>query len=156
MFFRQEEVGHNIGGNVKCVYVTGPLFSEGEKEFNLKLAKRIENLGFKVVLPQRNGPIFEELTKRMSKEKAAEKVFEWDVKALDKSDIVVYIMDGRVPDEGAAIEIGMAFKGGKTCIGLKTTNISFIEDEDNSMIDGCLTEKHRSVDDLLNGLKKYL
>ncbi len=37
------------------IYFAGPLFSEAEKKFNQNLTEKIEDLGFKVFLPQRDG-----------------------------------------------------------------------------------------------------
>ena len=35
------------------IYFAGPLFSEAEKRFNLRLSERLEEAGFRVFLPQR-------------------------------------------------------------------------------------------------------
>jgi nucleoside 2-deoxyribosyltransferase len=37
------------------IYFAGPLFSEAEKQFNLRLGERLEEAGFCVFLPQRDG-----------------------------------------------------------------------------------------------------
>jgi hypothetical protein len=37
------------------IYLAGPLFSEAERRFNLRLTQRLEALGFEVFLPQRAG-----------------------------------------------------------------------------------------------------
>ena len=37
------------------IYLAGPLFSEAERRFNLRLTHRLEALGFEVFLPQRDG-----------------------------------------------------------------------------------------------------
>lgn len=37
------------------IYFAGPLFSQAEKEFNLRLTFKLESLGFNVFLPQRDG-----------------------------------------------------------------------------------------------------
>ena len=39
----------------KELYFAGPLFNDAERAFNLALTKKIESLGYKVFLPQRDG-----------------------------------------------------------------------------------------------------
>ena len=39
----------------KRIYFAGPMFSQGEKDFNLKLVKVLEDHGYEVFLPQRDG-----------------------------------------------------------------------------------------------------
>lgn len=45
-------------------------------------------------------------------------IFEKDVQELKNSDVVVFNMDGRVPDEGACVEIGIGYALGKECVQL--------------------------------------
>ena len=49
---------------------------------------------------------------------------------------------GRVPDEGACVELGIAYALGKKCIGYKTDdrNLDFTGD-DNLFIEGCMDFK---------------
>lgn len=47
-------------------------------------------------------------------------IFDRDVQKIGNWDDVVFNMDGRVPDEGACVEIGIAYALGKKCIELKT------------------------------------
>jgi nucleoside 2-deoxyribosyltransferase len=37
------------------VYTAGPLFPEAERRLNLGLVERLESLGFRVFIPQRDG-----------------------------------------------------------------------------------------------------
>ncbi|MBR0137989.1 MAG: hypothetical protein IJM15_06220 [Erysipelotrichaceae bacterium] len=39
----------------KKIYFAAPLFSEGEREYNLKLVEILESYGYEVFLPQRDG-----------------------------------------------------------------------------------------------------
>ena len=50
-------------------------------------------------------------------------------------------MDGRVPDEGACVEIGLGFAYGKECIGLKTDSRTFMDNSDNPMLTGGLKDR---------------
>jgi len=65
-------------------------------------------------------------------------IFTYDLEELKKSDILVCIMDGRVPDEGACVELGIAYAWGKECYGLKTDTRSVIHAQDNPMITGAV------------------
>lgn len=47
-------------------------------------------------------------------------------------------MDGKVPDEGACVEIGIAYALGKECIGLKTDARGAFGGADNPMVLGAL------------------
>lgn len=59
-------------------------------------------------------------------------------------------MEGRVPDEGACVEVGMAFAWGKECYGLKTDSRSLMNAQDNPMIIGALQGRvAHSFDELL-------
>lgn len=38
------------------VYLAAPLFTDAEREFDARLAARLEGAGYRVFLPQRDGP----------------------------------------------------------------------------------------------------
>ncbi len=42
-------------GNGKKVYFAGPMFNHAEKDFNLKITNVLEEFGYEVFLPQRDG-----------------------------------------------------------------------------------------------------
>ncbi|MBP5727242.1 MAG: nucleoside 2-deoxyribosyltransferase, partial [Clostridia bacterium] len=47
---------------------------------------------------------------------------------MDWCDAVLFLFDGRVPDEGACFELGYCcYAKGKRCIGYKTDARSFID-----------------------------
>jgi nucleoside 2-deoxyribosyltransferase len=92
------------------IYIAAPLFSASEREFNLQLAVAFEKLGFEVFLPQRDGteaknPEYSELPL----EDRRIIMFELDRDQIIGADIFIYVLDGRVPDEGAAVELGIAY-----------------------------------------------
>lgn len=123
----------------KNVYIAAPLFSNGELEFNHKLNKFLEKIGFDTFLPQEDGHLLSELIDQgFSKDEAINVIFEKDADQINKCDIVVFVMDGRVPDEGACVEIGLAFAYGKECIGLKTDSRSLMGNMDNPLIIGAV------------------
>lgn len=57
-------------------------------------------------------------------------IFQKDMEEIKKSDIVVFVMDGRVPDEGACVGIGLGYAYNKECIGLKTDSRSLMDGMD--------------------------
>ena len=65
-------------------------------------------------------------------------IFQKDSETIKNCDLVVFVMDGRVPDEGACVEIGLAFAYDKECFGLKTDSRSLMDDMDNPLIIGAL------------------
>ena len=142
----------------KTIYFAGPLFSDAEIEFNLKLTKVLEDCGYKVYLPQRDTGLVADLDKKPEKEKA-HIIFESDVKGLLESDILVMVLDGRVPDEGACVELGIAYANNKRCYGIKTDVRSFRKDLDiNPMLSECFIKifKDSDGDSLIKTLKEYL
>ncbi len=91
------------------VYFAGPLFSEAERAFNSALTARLERAGFEVFLPQRDGaerdkPPYD----RMGPEERRRAMFELDKRKVFGCDVFLFVLDGRVPDEGACVELGLA------------------------------------------------
>lgn len=128
--------------HMHMIYIAGPLFSEAEREYNERLEKHLSGLGYETFLPQRDGHELSHLLENdMNWVEASRRIFERDLDALERSDVVVFIMDGRVPDEGACVEIGIAFAKGKECIGLKTDSRALMDNIDNPMIMGVLRER---------------
>ena len=61
-------------------------------------------------------------------------LFQLDCEHMDWYDAVLFLFDGRVPDEGACFELGYCYAKGKRCIGYKTDARSFIDGFDNVML----------------------
>lgn len=121
------------------IYIAGPLFSEAERRYNRYLTDFLEHFGFETFLPQRDGHKFSDLlANETTKSAAMNKIFNRDINELKKADVVIFVMDGRVPDEGACVEIGYAYALGKECIGLKTDPRTLMSDADNPLILGAL------------------
>ncbi len=141
------------------IYVAGPLFSKAEMRYNEYLSEYLENLGFETFLPQRDGhKLSELLANGTAKSFAMEKIFKRDIDELQKSDIVIFVMDGRVPDEGACVEIGYAYALGKECLGLKTDSRTLMSDVDNPLITGVLkyriARNLKELEDFLSQIKE--
>ncbi len=142
----------------KTVYIAAPLFSKSELDFNLILNEFLKNLGFNTFLPQRDGHLLSELVGNGStKNEAIQKIFQKDSETIKNCDLVVFVMDGRVPDEGACVEIGLAFAYNKECFGLKTDSRSLMDDMDNPLIIGALKGRiAKSFSELEHLLKPFI
>jgi nucleoside 2-deoxyribosyltransferase len=104
----------------KLIYIAAPLFSDSEKRANEVTCSIVERY-FDVFLPQRDGYLVSELiSSGMNVDRAYRYVFDRDVDAIRKSSALIINLDGRVIDEGAAFELGVAFALGKPCIGYRT------------------------------------
>jgi nucleoside 2-deoxyribosyltransferase len=119
------------------IYLAGPLFCEAELDFNKKLAGKLREYGFDVLLPQELGLDVKE-TVASDGRGAYIRIFDSDLNALRGCDVLVMVMDGRVPDEGACVELGIAFGSGMECFGFKTDVRTSEYGTDNFMITGAL------------------
>ncbi|MCL4453888.1 MAG: nucleoside 2-deoxyribosyltransferase [Candidatus Thermoplasmatota archaeon] len=118
------------------IYISAPLFNEMEIKFNETVSKFLEERGFSTYLPQRDGGEDEMLLKDPKLwPETSKRVFDRDVSALKDSSALIMVMDGRVPDEGACVELGMAYAYGKICIGFQTDTRSFATGQNNLMLD---------------------
>ena len=97
------------------VYLAAPLFSEGERAYNLSIARNLRNNFFDVFLPQEAG---DDSHTRDKEEQS--RIFSENLKALEKSDIIVAVIDGADADSGTAWEMGYAYAQGKKVIALRT------------------------------------
>ena len=142
----------------KRVYFAAPLFNEAEREYNLKIVSILEAHGYEVFLPQRDGFLAPELEGKTEEEKT-EMIFAKDRDEVLKADILFMMLDGRVPDEGACVELGIAYASGKRCYGLKGDARSVELDMDlNPMITGCFIKLFYNLDEeeLIKSLEEYL
>ena len=152
-----EEMTENESSGKK-VYFAGPLFNQAEKDFNLELTNVLEEYGYEVFLPQRDG-IEAALLEGKTEEELIEMIFSLDAGEVCKADILFMNLDGRVPDEGACVELGIAYANGKRCYGFKTDTRSVEAGMDlNPMISGCMTRifKNYDGDMLIEEIKEYL
>ena len=145
-------------GAGKRIYFATPMFSAADKEFNLKVTRVFKAHGHTVFLTQRDG-IEAALLEGKSEEELTEMIFALDATEVSKADIVFVNLDGRVTDEGACVELGMAYARGKRCYGLKTDTHSVELGMDlNPMITGCMIKifKDYDGDELLRRIDRYL
>jgi nucleoside 2-deoxyribosyltransferase len=130
---------------MKKIYCAGPLFNNKEREEMQEIATVLEQAGFNVFLPHRDGfefanlsAILEELmaSKTSSNQLLQKAIFTLDVYQVLSSDGLVLNMNGRVPDEGAMVEAGIAWNAGKTIVIYKDDSRSLINGEDNPLLLG--------------------
>lgn len=138
------------------IYIAAPLFNEMEKKRNCEIDDLLQSIGFSTYLPQRDGGDFAELSKKYPDPGALQKkIFESDVKAVKECDILLFLLDGRVPDEGACFELGMAHILDKICIGFKNDARNFSDGQDNLMLVKSLKHLVNTTDDLVEILNSY-
>ena len=145
-------------GDGNRVYLASPMFSQAEKDYNLKIAHLLEEYGYEVFLPQRDG-LEAAFLKDKSEQELAELIFNLDYQEVLKADIIFMNIDGRVPDEGANVELGMGYAVGKRCYGFKTDTRSIQHVLDvNPMITGCMIKvfKNFDGDELIKEIREYL
>ena len=145
-------------GYGKRVYLAGPMFNQAEKDFNVEIANLLEDCGYEVFLPQRDGIEAAQLEGK-SEEELIKMIFDLDVSEVKKADILFMNLDGRVPDEGACVELGIAFDSGKRCYGFKTDTRSIESGLDlNPMISGCMIKIFKNYDgeQLIREIREYL
>jgi nucleoside 2-deoxyribosyltransferase len=99
-----------------------------------------------VYLPQEDGALLVELVANgMPVGEAKNAIFARDLQAIERCDILLILMDGRVIDEGACFELGYAYSRGKVCIGLKTDVRSLLPIGDNPMVECALRGTFRDI-----------
>ena len=143
------------------IYFAGPLFCESEQTFNDALTRELEAAGFTVFLPQRDGAENQgESYERMTHEESREAIFTLNRDRILDCDIFLFVLDGRVPDEGACVELGMAYIHGrlkgnqKYIVGIMTdTRAAFIKSKLNPMLHFCFDDIVSNKTELLELLK---
>jgi Nucleoside 2-deoxyribosyltransferase len=148
---------------VVLIYIAGPLFSEAERAFNLRVAECLERADYEVFLPQRDGverdrPPYD----LMTRDERRRAMFELDKRKIFESDVFLFVLDGRVPDEGACVELGLAhaykeLRGTRRLlVGLQTdSRAAFLGSKLNPMLRVPLERVVGSEDELLKVLEDY-
>ncbi len=123
-------VGSALKSNDKIiVYMGASLFNGRETSFNIDATNRLENRGYQVILPQRDGFEFGELGQRLSSVLRNEDevsfavqnvIYLLDVgRFVPKSHVVVANFDEPI-DEGLVVEVCYGKVMGKFTVGFKT------------------------------------
>lgn len=141
---------------MKKIYFAAPLFNEMELERNRKYADIFRSWGYEVYLPQESAGLSAQIISQgKDKYKVSEYIFQTDLNGIKSSDILIFFLDGRIPDEGACVELGMAYAWGKKCIGYKTDDRCLdFTGMDNLFIEGCMNFNiAHNLDELKNQLE---
>ena len=127
-------------------YVAGPLFDEGERWWISEVEEVAAAAGYDTFLPHRDNP-----------PKTADNVreiFETNVGALERCDLVVASLNGITTDDGTAWEIGYAAARGTRLMGIHTDWRRRFDDEVVNLMLACSMETIvRSLDDLAVALR---
>jgi nucleoside 2-deoxyribosyltransferase len=127
------------------IYCAGPLFNTKEKEEMAEIAQALEINGFEVFLPHRDGLEFANLSQTFKglglSDRESELILNKSIYALDvfqvlDSDGLILNLNGRVPDEGAIAEAGIAWSAGKKICIYKDDVRSLIRGNDNPLVLG--------------------
>ncbi len=143
------------------LYLAGPLFNDTELAFNERLTIAIEALGYEVFLPQRDGVEDDALSDSGDKD-WAQAIFELDRDAVFHCDVLLCLLDGRVPDEGMALEMGLAYANrphtnpSRRLIGFSTDRRIFTKAGINAMLSGALDEIYDDESLLMRRLQEIL
>ena len=147
------------------VYFAGPLFCEAERAFNQQLTDKLESEGYSVFLPQRDGvesskPPYNE----MANDELRQVIFKLDRDKILETDIFLFVLDGRVPDEGACVELGIAYgqkhllERDKLLVGLQTDMrgaFAFLGIKLNPIVQGAFDCIADNESDLMATLEEY-
>ena len=94
------------------LYVAGPLFTQAERFWNVRLAESLERAGHSVFLPQTEVQAISSLD--------ASTIFGVDVDGVRSAEAVVAIVDGADPDSGTSFEVGLAYALGIPIVLVRT------------------------------------
>lgn len=67
------------------VYLSGPMFTLADQEYNLRLAAKVRALGFEVYCPNESEPI----NNKERPEITARMIYEWDIAELEQCNVVL-------------------------------------------------------------------
>jgi nucleoside 2-deoxyribosyltransferase len=130
---------------MKKIYCAGPLFNGKEKEEMSDIAEGLERAGYQVFLPHRDGfefsglaSVFKEIGLNESSTNAIlnRAIFTLDVFQVLDSDGLILNINGRVPDEGAMVEAGIAWNAGKEVVIYKNDARTLLNGSDNPLLLG--------------------
>ena len=138
------------------VYIAGPLFNEMERQRNKDISELVESFGFETYLPQRDGGIFAELlASGKNIIDVRKEIFKKDIESIKNCDVILCLLDGRVPDEGMCVELGVAYTLNKKCIGYRTDSRVQEAEGMNIILEGVLEKVLTTREDLSQYLKNY-
>ena len=129
-----------------CEFTLRDRYFAKQKEYSICASEKLEAKGYQVFLPQRDGVESEKPPYNKTPNDELQKtIFELDRDKIHQADIFLFVLDGRVPDEGACVELGIAYEHkhllqqDKLLIGLHTDmRGAFPGGKLNAIINGAL------------------
>lgn len=143
-YMKDREIVDFISTKEVTIYLAGPFFSQQELNWVNYIHGFLESCGFKILSPSKENGIINVNTGSDVKKD----VFLSDLKLLDKSDLVVALLDHS--DTGTSFEIGYAYSNNIPVLGLKTSKSSL-----NNMIEYSCDIICSSVEELITEVYKY-
>ena len=140
-----------------------PTAHAGREGIQSAIERDIRREGCKVLLPQRDGvdscnPPYNEMTN----DELSQAIFAVDQDKGLEADVFLIVLDGRVPDEGACVALGIAYghkhllQRDKLLIGLQTdSRAAFLGAKLNPMIHVALDYIAGDQSDLISALEQY-
>lgn len=132
-------------GKAQKIYCAGPLFNPKEQEEMADIASALEKAGYSVFLPQRDGLEFAKLLPMLIKREITVDnamrmlnmaIFSLDVFQIMDSHGLVVNMNGRVPDEGAMVEAGIAWAHDKAVVIFRNDDRTLVQGTCNPLAMG--------------------
>jgi nucleoside 2-deoxyribosyltransferase len=90
------------------LYLAGPLFTDAERSFNETLRDVLREF-FDVFLPQESGLIGDMMKHGIGPSESSQRIYDACMSALRKCDTALIVLDGVMVDDGAALELGIAY-----------------------------------------------
>ena len=136
----------------KNIYIAGPLFNSHEIKYLEVIAKELEDNGYTCFLPHRDqsGVDESELETTEMGKKTKAKIFDNDLKALQKSDLTVALITGWDIDSGTAGEIGYTFASSKPVIAIDANERRYR----NLFIEGMISKTVNNVKELIPAINE--
>jgi len=101
------------------LYFAGPLFTQGERDWNANVVSELRFAGYEVLLPQEQAAVIVKSTGGLTVEER-DNLFQKAVSSVQQTDAVIAILDGPDADSGTCFECGYAFSQNKPIIGVRT------------------------------------
>jgi nucleoside 2-deoxyribosyltransferase len=137
----------SIDPKKKRIYCSGALFCPTEVSEMAKISNTLEDAGYDTYLPQRDGgetilmmladnPFAGSNFTHPISNFLSNTSFALDIYEILKCDYFLINLNGRVPDDGAISELGVAFAAGKPIVQFKSDIRSMFNGRDHPMISG--------------------
>ena len=132
------------------VYIAGPLFNKHEQKYLEEIADTLESNGYDCFLPHRDLPVDPEVLEGVDmSQETKDFIFQTDLAALQKADIIVALITGQDIDSGTCCEIGYSYAMKKPVIAIDAYERRYR----NLFVEGMLTTTINDTDQLLDTIE---